>query len=208
MLLFLVNPGLRQDRADQTGTTGGCQDWDPADSLSGRWAGAARRFGRVGMIFLRPALKKGHPDLTRFITAHEAAHLARDDSLSDALAVACLATLTGVAVATRPADAWWLYISAFALVVTLRWCQELACDRIAANAAGPIPASEYIAYLDRADARRRNRPFLPRIRARLRDRLTHPPRRMRSNALARTIAKPAGNPACGAELPQRRPARV
>jgi hypothetical protein len=26
-----VNPGLCQDRADQTGIAGGCQDWDPAD---------------------------------------------------------------------------------------------------------------------------------------------------------------------------------
>jgi len=26
-----VNPGLCQDRADQIGTAGGCQDWDPAD---------------------------------------------------------------------------------------------------------------------------------------------------------------------------------
>jgi ATP-dependent Clp protease ATP-binding subunit ClpC len=174
----------------------------PRGRLSGRWEGSAWRFGRVGMIFLRPVLKKRHPDLTRFITAHEAAHLARDDSMSDALAVACLATLAGVAVATRPADTWWLYLPAFALIVTLRWCQELACDRIAANAAGSIPASEYIAYLGRADARRRSRPFLPRISAQLRGWLTHPPRRMRRNALARTIAKRPGNPACGAELPR------
>ncbi len=56
-----------------------------------RSRGAARRFGRVGMIFLRPSLRKAHPDLTRFITAHEAAHLARDDVTSEGLAVACLA---------------------------------------------------------------------------------------------------------------------
>ena len=43
------------------------------------------------MIFLRPSLRKAHPDLTRFITAHEAAHLARDDVTSEGLAVACLA---------------------------------------------------------------------------------------------------------------------
>ena len=141
------------------------------------------------MIFLRPSLKKAHPDLTRFITAHEAAHLARDDAASDGLAVACLATLVGVAAATRPTDLWWLYLPAFALIVTLRWCQELACDQIAAHAAGPIPASEYIAYLGRADARRRSRPFLPRITAQLKGRLTHPPGRMRRSALARTIAK-------------------
>jgi hypothetical protein len=78
---------------------------------------------------------------------------------------------------------------AFALIVTLSWCQELACDRIAAHAAGPIPANEYLAYLGRADARRRSRPFLARIRAQLRDRLTHPPGRMRRSALERTIAK-------------------
>jgi hypothetical protein len=154
-----------------------------------RSRGAARRFGRVGMIFLRPSLKKAHPDLTRFITAHEVAHLARDDVMSEGLALACLATLVGVAVATRPTEVLWLYLPAYALIVTLRWCQELACDRIAATAAGQIPASEYIAYLGRADARRRSRPFLPRIRAQLRGRRTHPPGRMRRRALARTIAK-------------------
>lgn len=162
---------------------------DPSGRFTGRSRGAARRFGRVGMIFLRPSLKKAHPDLTRFITAHEAAHLARDDVTSQGLAVACLGTLIGVGVATRLSDILWLYLPVFALIVILRWCQELACDRVAAHAAGPIPASEYLAYLGRADARRRSRPFLPRIRAQLRGRLTHPPGRMRRGALARTIAK-------------------
>jgi Clp amino terminal domain, pathogenicity island component len=161
---------------------------DPGGHFT-RSSGAARRFGRVGMIFLRPSLRKAHPDLTRFITAHEAAHLARDDMTSEGLAAACLATLVGVAVATRLTDLWWLYLPAFALIVTLSWCQELACDRIAAHAAGPIPANEYIAYLGRADARRRSRPFLRRIRAQLTGRLTHPPGRMRRSALARAIAK-------------------
>ena len=137
---------------------------DPGGHFT-RSGGAARRFGRVGMIFLRPSLKKAHPDLTRFITAHEAAHLARDDVMSEGLALACLATLFGVAAATRPTDLFWPYLPASALIVTLRWCQELACDRIAADAAGQIPAHEYIAYLGRADARRRSRPLLPRIRA-------------------------------------------
>jgi hypothetical protein len=105
------------------------------------------------------------------------------------LALACLATLLGVAAATRPTDLLWLYLPAYALIVTPRWCQELACDRIAAKAAGQIPANEYIAHLGRADARRRSRPFLPRIRAQLRNRRTHPPGRMRRSALARTIVK-------------------
>jgi Zn-dependent protease with chaperone function len=164
---------------------------DPGGHFT-RSSGAARRSGRVGMIFLRPSLRKAHPDLTRFITAHEAAHLARDDVTSEGLAVACLTTLAGVGVVTRPADLWWLYLPVFALIVTLSWCQELACDRIAAHAAGPIPAHEYIAYLGRADARRRSRPFLPRLRAQLKGRLTHPPSRMRRGALARTIAKASG----------------
>jgi Clp amino terminal domain, pathogenicity island component len=162
---------------------------DPRGRFTRGSRGAARRFGRVGMIFLRPSLKNAHPDLTRFITAHEAAHLARDDVMCEGLAVACLATVVGVAIATRPIEVWWLFLAAYALIVTLRWGQELACDRIAASAAGPIPANEYIAYLSRADARRRSRPFLRRIRAQLRSRLTHPPGRMRRNALARTIAK-------------------
>jgi hypothetical protein len=166
---------------------------DPGGRFT-RSRGAARRFGRVGMIFLRPSLKKAHPDLTRFITAHEAAHLARDDVTSEGLAVACLATLVGVAAATRPTDLWWLYLPAFALIVTLSWCQELACDRIAAHAGDPIPASEYMAYLGRADARRRSRPFLRRVRAQLKGRLTHPPGRMRRSLLARTIAKAPAAP--------------
>ena len=180
-------PGLRAALA-QAGLREVTVFGDPGGRFT-RSRGAARRFGRVGMIFLRPSLKKAHPDLTRFITAHEVAHLARDDVTSEGLAVACLATLVSVAAATRPTDLWWLYLPAFALIVTLSWCQELACDRIAAHAAGPIPAREYIAYLGRADARRRSRPFLPRIRAQLKGRLTHPPGRLRRRALARTIAK-------------------
>jgi hypothetical protein len=154
-----------------------------------RSRGASRRFGQVGMIFLRPSLKKAHPDLTRFITAHEAAHLVRDDTTSEGLAVACLATLLGVAVATRLTDVLWLYVPASALIVALSWCQELACDRIAAHAAGRIPAHEYIAHLSRLDARRRSRPFLRRIRAQLKGWLTHPPGRMRRSLLTRTLAK-------------------
>jgi Clp amino terminal domain, pathogenicity island component len=161
---------------------------DPGGHFT-RSRGAAWRSGRVGMIFLRPSLRKAHPDLTRFITAHEAAHLARDDTTSEGLAVACLATLAGVAIATRPTELWWLYLPVFALTVALSWCQELACDRVAVHAAGPIPAHEYIAYLGRADARRRSRPFLRRLKAQLKGRLTHPPGRMRRSALARTIAK-------------------
>ncbi len=163
--------------------------WDPHGRFIGRARAASRRLGGVGLIFLRPSLKKAHPDLVRFITAHEAAHLARDDAMSEGLAVACLATLVGMAVATRPIEVLWLYLLASALIVTLRWCQELACDRVAAHAAGQIPACEYIAYLGRAEARRRRRPFLPRIRAQLRGWLTHPTTRIRRNALARTVAK-------------------
>jgi hypothetical protein len=162
---------------------------DPRGRFTGRSRGAARRFGRVGMIFLRPSLKKAHPDFTRFITAHEAAHLARDDVMSQGLAVACLATLIGVGVGTRLADILWLYLPASALIVTLSWGQELACDRVAVHAAGRIPAEEYLAYLRHADARRRSRPFLTRIRAQLRGWRNHPPGRMRRGALERTIAK-------------------
>ena len=162
---------------------------DPRGRFTGRSRGAARRFGGVGMIFLRSSLKKAHPDLTRFITAHEAAHLASDDVMSQGLAVACLGTLIGVSVATRPADILWLYLPAIALIVTLSWAQELACDRVAVHTAGRIPAEEYLAYLGRADARRRSRPLLTRIRAQLRARRTHPPGRMRRGALERTIAK-------------------
>jgi hypothetical protein len=38
--------------------------------------------------------------------------------MSEGLALACLATLVGVAAATRPTDVLWLYIPAHALIVT------------------------------------------------------------------------------------------
>lgn len=38
--------------------------------------------------------------------------------MSEGLALACLATLVGVAAATRPTDVLWLYIPAYALIVT------------------------------------------------------------------------------------------
>jgi Zn-dependent protease with chaperone function len=180
---------------------------DPHGRFTKRSNGSAWRLGKAGMIFLRPALQKRHPDLTRFITAHEAAHLARDDSTSSTLATACFTTLTFVSATIGSAYVWLLfYIPAYALIVTLNWGKELACDRIAANAAGQIPARAFITHLSRGDARRRRLPFLPRIRAQLRSRFTHPTTRVRRNALARAIAntrRPALSPVIGASSTRR-----
>jgi hypothetical protein len=63
-----VNPGLCQDRADQAGTAGGCQDWDPADRPLERQPERRRpnrRSGRVPGPDITPKPPRNHESKTR-----------------------------------------------------------------------------------------------------------------------------------------------
>jgi Zn-dependent protease with chaperone function len=144
--------------------------------LAPRSAGRAYRWGTTGIIMLRPVLKQAHPDLTRFIVAHEAAHLSRGDTITGVLTVAGLVGVIDTALVTNP-TAIWLAALGLLGVVTHNWLRELDCDRIAARATGPAAAEQFIAYLTRAGGRR------------IRARLTHPPTSLRRRTIAGTLAR-------------------
>jgi Zn-dependent protease with chaperone function len=151
------------------------------DPIAGRSAGRAYRSGPAGTIVLRPILRRAHPDLARFITAHEAAHVARNDSLSYRFAYCGLSTLLGALIGSGSLALLWLMIPAIGAAVGLRWLAELACDRIASSATGPIGATVFAAYLDRNESALRDKPgYRWRL---LRARLTHPPTRLRRRAM-------------------------
>jgi len=160
----------------------------PRGRLTGRSAAVSRRDGRDGMIFLRPEMKRAHPDLTRFLMAHEAAHLARDDTSTLNVAVTCLVGLGIVAEVTSLVNLW-LLAPALLGFVALRWRSELACDRLALRAAGWLPGDQFLAYRARADAAWRRRPRPERLRAQVKAMLSHPPTSVRRDAMARATEK-------------------
>jgi hypothetical protein len=164
----------------------------PGDRIAGRSAGRAYRFGSSGTIILRPVLRRAHPDLARFITAHEAGHVARNDSLSYRLAYCAMAAVLAAAAGSGALLGLWLLVPALAGQMWLRWQTELACDRIAATATGSIAGAEFLAYLARNDAAMRAKPRY-QLR-RLRALLSHPPASLRRGAITRAPAPPADPP--------------
>jgi Zn-dependent protease with chaperone function len=163
----------------------------PHDYVIGQPAAVAFRSGNRGMIRLPSRAKdptKTDPDLARFTAAHEAAHLARDDSMTEHLACAgrvCIAVIAGL---TRP-DTLWLLIPLTALLIAIRWHRELACNRMAAEITGRITVRREIDSLSWAEQQIRRRPPLRRLGSWLWWRRTHPAYRMHRNALTRILAK-------------------
>jgi Zn-dependent protease with chaperone function len=143
------------------------------------------RSGAAAVIF-RPWLKQAHPDLARFITAHESAHLARADTMTIALNIAAVAGVAATAMIGDPA-ALWLTVPVLATIMWWNWRRELACDRFAAQAAGGPPARAFIAYLNRVDDLIHRRSRLRRWADRCRSRFTHPPARLRRAAIIKTL---------------------
>jgi hypothetical protein len=144
----------------------------------------------LGWIILRRALKdptEMDPDLARFIAAHEAAHLARDDSMTEDLAGVGRFCIAVIAVLTRP-DTWWLLMPLVALLPVIRWRAELACDRMAVQITGRIPARREIAYLRWVERQSRRRRPLRRLGFWLWGLRTHPTCRIRCDAIARILA--------------------
>jgi Zn-dependent protease with chaperone function len=164
----------------------------PGDRIAGRSAGRAYRSGSSATIILRPVLRRAHPDLARFITAHEAGHVARNDSLSYRLSYCATAAILAAVAGSGALGSLWLLVCAPAGLVWLRWQTELACDRIAATATGSIAGAEFLAYLARNDAAMRAKPSY-QLR-RLRTRLSHPPAGLRRRAITRAPAPPADPP--------------
>lgn len=150
----------------------------PGGILSPRGAARAYRTGPLGTIMLNPTLKRADPDLVRFIVAHEASHLAHNDSLVSSLIIASLAGLIEGCVITPTAAL--LLIPAIGGLVAANWLRELTCDRFAAAATNARSARAFAAYLDRVDAHLRGHRL-----ARVRALLTHPPAATRRGALGR-----------------------
>lgn len=146
--------------------------------LAPRSAGRAYRWGATGIIMLRPVLKQAQPDLTRFVVAHEAAHLSRADTITGMLTVNGLISVIDTALITNPPAIWLALLGLLGMVVH-NWLRELDCDRIATLATGHAATKQFIAYLSRADSHSRG--FLAR--------LTHPPTRLRQRTIIGTLAQ-------------------
>jgi len=150
--------------------------------IAGRSLGRAFRMWGRATIILRPVLRTANPDLVQFVVAHEAAHIARGESLNSVLA-ATYATGLAAALAGGDPAGLWLLVPALVAMVVNRWTGELACDRIAARATGRIPSLEFANYLDRVYQSKKMTPG-----KRLRSLVTHPPASMRRKAAARAYA--------------------
>lgn len=183
VLRRLRRPDVEQVRAEALATAlagAGVRDLSVACLAGGRLAprsaGRAYRWGTAGIIMLRPVVRQAHPDLVRFVVAHEAAHLSRADTSTGMLAVAGLVGVLDTALVTDPAMIWLAALGLLG-IVAYNWLRELDCDRIAARATGPAPAHQFIAYLTRAGAHP------------IRARLTHPPTSLRHRTITGTLAR-------------------
>jgi hypothetical protein len=83
----------------------------------------------------------------------------------------------------------WLLLPLVTLPAAVRWHTELACDRMAVEAVGPVPARMYVDYYSEALERARSRPLPRRLIWWIWDRFTYPPWRVHHNAIAGVIAK-------------------
>ena len=183
-------PGLRAALA-----SAGLRRVTVVTAMAGQRAAGRRglscRSGRAGVIFLPAYLKDPEgviPEVARQIAAHEATHLARDDSMtSDLLGAGRLCLLLAVAL-TAPASLSWLLPALVILHVAFRWHVELACDRIAVQEVGPVTARAYVGYNSEMVERARSRPLARRLIWQARSKFTHPPWRMRRNAFTAAIA--------------------
>jgi Tetratricopeptide repeat len=156
----------------------------------------ALRSGRTGIIALSADLKDpdaATADRTLFLTAHEAAHVVRNDTMTSILLSVGRLCLLLVVALTAPASLW-LLLPLVALPVAVRWHTELACDRIAVEVAGPVPARAYVDYYGQALERARSRPLPRHLIWWTWDKFTYPPWRIRRNAIAALIAKQEASP--------------
>ena len=156
-----------------------------------RYTTWASRSGRTGTIALAAHLKdpeRATSELTRFLTAHEAAHVARDDTMTRDLLSAGRLCLLIVAALTAPGGLW-LLLPLVTVPAAVSWHTELACDRMAIEAVGPVPARAYVDYYSDLVERARSRPLPRRLIWWTWDKFTYPPWRMRHSAIAGFIEK-------------------
>lgn len=114
--------------------------------------------------------------------------MVRDDTMTlTLLRVGRLCLLLVVAL-TAPGSLW-LLLPLVTVPIAVSWHTELACDRIAIEAAGPIAARAGVDYYSEALERARSRPLPRRLIWWIWDKFTYPPWRMRRNAIAGLIAE-------------------
>ena len=177
----LLSAGLRQVTVVTTGSPPRLQ----------RRTAVALRSGRTGIIALSAALKDPEwvaPDIARTITAHEAAHLARDDAMTGVLLRAGWLGLLLVMALTAPGSLWLLLPLVIA-PVAISWHTELACERMAIEVVGLIPARAYVDWGRAVAERARGRPLPRRLIRSTRRIFTYAPRRIERNVLARALAR-------------------
>jgi hypothetical protein len=177
----LLSAGLRQVTVVTSSSHPGLQ----------RRTAQSLRSGRTGIITLTAALRDPErvaPDITRAITAHEAAHLVRDDTMTRALLRAGWLGLLLVMALTAPGSLW-LLLPVVIAPIAVSWHTELACERMAIEAVGPIPARAYVDWCRASAERARGRPLPRRLIRSMRRIFTYAPRRIERNVLAGALAR-------------------
>lgn len=138
--------------------------------------GRSYRAGRHGVVLLNETLLDKAPTATSFVVAHELAHLARHDTLRQAVLTVYLVTLLALMAFVLPTMAWFVVaVVVIGLAVTYTWQRELDCDRIGALCAGERSAIAAVGVFERLMPRNPLR--------RLWAWLTHPPLSLRRKAV-------------------------
>jgi Zn-dependent protease with chaperone function len=167
---------------------------------STKLVGSAFRRGPTAYVAVHPAILRRHDAATRFVLAHELAHLARSDTARRIVVVAYATAAGGAALVEtilqgRHRWALWLLPLAYLAVLTgFNWTRELDCDRLAVATGGRDGALLCLARLRdasrRAVAGRSTWPGRAKVWLALRlDLLVHPPLRLR-HALASRWRQP------------------
>jgi hypothetical protein len=118
----------------------------------------------------------GHPDVRRFVTLHETAHLLRNDTLRYELTSVLTLTLAESALISTSVPGLAVGLAAaLALQLIGRWPAELACDTLATRWAGSEGMALWVRQSRRLRALPANRTVRRRLRRVLLSWLTHPP---------------------------------
>jgi hypothetical protein len=121
-----------------------------------------------------------HPDIRRFVTLHETAHLLRNDSLRYELTSVFTVTLAEAALISTSASGLAVgFAAALTLQLIGRWPAELACDILATRWAGTHGMTLWVDQSRRIHALPANRATRRRLRRVLLSWLMHPPQSLR-----------------------------
>jgi hypothetical protein len=149
--------------------------------------GVSIRTGSKGLLALSTDLRRAPVTLARHTLAHEAAHLARYDSLSGHLAYTCCCAT--VLLTWLDTAIWWTVPIGLALLLATIWGYEIACDRVANRIAGYESALYFEAAIAAFQAHLRRQPLPMRVAHSARTLFKGPPLALRRAAQRRAIAE-------------------